>query len=304
MYAVKTTYYIQRPGKGLTPMSIKPWMLRIVWFILIVLTASATGLSVFLWCETQDADRVITQTTLARKALAEQTFTANHLKQRIGDIQNEIQRVKRFNTKLSNNLNLNPEAVVRGEAMGSIGIPSIPADTVSYPAADPFSRRVRDFLDALSDEIHIQEIRQQRLASIIQNKKHELDARPSIWPAMGRITSDFGVRRSPFSRRYDFHNGIDIKLQRGTPVKATAPGVVTHAGYLRGYGQLVVLQHENGIETAYGHLKKSLVKVGDTIKRGQTIALSGNSGRSTGPHLHYEVRVANAPVDPMNFILD
>ncbi len=304
MHASKTTYYLHRSGKGFTPLGLRPWMVQTVWFILITLTISSAGMSVFLWSETYDFTTLATQTMLERKVLAEQTLTANHLKQRIGDVQNEIQRVKRFNTKLANNLNVDAEAVIRGTAMGSIGMPTVPADTVAYPTADPFSRRVRDFLDSLSDDIHIQEIRQQRLVSIIQDKKHEFDVRPSIWPALGRITSDFGVRRSPFSRRYDFHNGIDIKLQRGTPVKATAPGIVIHSGFMHGYGQFILIQHENGIKTAYGHLKKTLVKEGETVKRGQVIAESGNTGRSTGPHLHYEVRVADAPVDPMRFIMD
>jgi murein DD-endopeptidase MepM/ murein hydrolase activator NlpD len=125
---------------------------------------------------------------------------------------------------------------------------------------------------------------------------------PSIWPLQGLLNDDFGGRRSPFGGGYEFHAGQDIKVDPGTPVAATAEGTVIFAGAQSGYGLLVVIEHSNGLSTHYGHLSEIKVKQGQTVKRGEIIALSGNTGRSTGPHLHYEVRINNEPVDPSMYL--
>lgn len=125
------------------------------------------------------------------------------------------------------------------------------------------------------------------------------DAAPKGWPVSGRITSDFGYR--VFRGNRDFHTGIDIAVWYRTPVAATADGVVIAAGWLGGYGWAVKIQHAEGWSTIYGHLSRYLVDVGDQIKRGQIIGLSGNSGNSTGPHLHYEIRLNDVPIDPWRY---
>ncbi len=125
------------------------------------------------------------------------------------------------------------------------------------------------------------------------------DAAPKGWPVRGRITSTFGYRI--FRGRRDFHTGIDIAVWYRTPVAATADGVVVAAGWQSGYGWSVVIQHKEGWSTLYGHLSRYLVDVGDHVKRGQIIGLSGSSGNSTGPHLHYEIRLNGVPVDPWRY---
>jgi murein DD-endopeptidase MepM/ murein hydrolase activator NlpD len=117
-----------------------------------------------------------------------------------------------------------------------------------------------------------------------------------------RFTSSFGFRRDPKTGGRRMHNGVDFAASLGTPLYATADGVVTHSGWLSGYGRLVKIQHDFGIETRYAHLSRLNVKVGQRVSRGQRIGDMGASGRVTGVHLHYEVRVGGKAVNPMIYI--
>ncbi|MBC7222518.1 M23 family metallopeptidase [Candidatus Bipolaricaulota bacterium] len=119
-----------------------------------------------------------------------------------------------------------------------------------------------------------------------------------IWPVRGTISSSFGPRIHPIYGVPSFHTGIDIAVPEGTPVRAAAGGTVTFSGWQEGFGLLVVIDHENGYETYYGHLSRLLVAPGQSVSAGEIIALSGNTGLSTGPHLHFEVRYLGTPVDP------
>ena len=126
---------------------------------------------------------------------------------------------------------------------------------------------------------------------------------PNIWPVMGRLESGVGGRRNPFGGRgYEYHEGQDIDAAYGTPVQVAATGTVTIAAWQRGYGRVVYIDHGSGLSTRYGHLSEIDVHVGQTVTRGQTIGLVGSTGRSTGPHLHYEVRINNHPVDPRQYL--
>lgn len=121
------------------------------------------------------------------------------------------------------------------------------------------------------------------------------------WPCGGRMTSSFGYRRSPFRRRRRsvFHAGIDIAAPRGTPIVAAASGVVTHAGWMSGYGKTIIIQHGGGVSTLYGHNSSLLVGAGRTVSRGQIIARMGSTGRSTGNHCHFEIRRGGRPTNPI-----
>ena len=126
---------------------------------------------------------------------------------------------------------------------------------------------------------------------------------PSIWPGLGPLSSGFGVRGNPFGgSSSEFHKGQDIAAPWGTRVIATADGVVTEAGWQRGYGWVVYIDHGNGISTRYGHLSRIDVTVGQTIKRGDQLGLVGSTGRSTGPHLHYEVRINGQAINPIPYL--
>ena len=138
----------------------------------------------------------------------------------------------------------------------------------------------------------------------LEEQKNLLAHTPAIRPARGWITSRFGYRKSPFTGKREFHRGIDIANQKGTPVVVTADGVVSFASQKGFLGNLIIVDHGHGILTRYGHLDKMMVKSGERVKRGQTVAKIGNSGRTTGPHLHYEVRLNGVPINPSKYILN
>jgi murein DD-endopeptidase MepM/ murein hydrolase activator NlpD len=125
---------------------------------------------------------------------------------------------------------------------------------------------------------------------------------PSLWPLEGRVTSSFGEREDPFNGEGAFHSGVDISGPYGAPVRATADGEVTGASMAAGYGREIVLDHGHDVLTVYGHLSKMAVVFGQHVIRGQVIGYVGQSGRTTGPHLHYEVRVRNVPVNPHKYL--
>ncbi len=128
---------------------------------------------------------------------------------------------------------------------------------------------------------------------------------PSVWPTTNTfITSPFGRRRDPISYDWLMHKGLDIGGQTGMDIRAPADGIVIYAAHRGGYGQTVVLHHGFGLQTHFAHLSRFRVHIGDRIRRGQVIAEMGSTGKSTGPHLHYEVRRAGRPLDPQRFILD
>lgn len=159
-------------------------------------------------------------------------------------------------------------------------------------------------LNYLEEEI---DFTSQSLNSLLAKYKaydRQMDFTPTIWPLARdrRISSSFGYRRHPVYNRRMLHQGLDIPTRVGTPVRATAEGKVTIAGARGGYGLLVEIDHGYGYRTRYGHNSRLAVKVGQWVKKGQVIAYAGNTGTSTGPHVHYEVRVNNVPVNPVPYL--
>lgn len=127
---------------------------------------------------------------------------------------------------------------------------------------------------------------------------------PTQWPVRSAIASEFGMRRDPFTNDREFHQGVDLVAAHGTPVKAPAAGAVALAGNHGGYGLAVIVDHGSGVQTLYGHLSRVSVKNGERVARGQLLGHAGNTGRSTGAHLHYEVTVGGRPVNPRNYLWD
>jgi murein DD-endopeptidase MepM/ murein hydrolase activator NlpD len=140
------------------------------------------------------------------------------------------------------------------------------------------------------------------MTSVVPSKWVDLAGAPSLWPITGPITSSFGEREDPFNGEGAFHSGVDISGTFGEMVRATADGTVEVASMASGYGREIVINHGNGIQTLYGHLSGFAVTAGQQISRGQVIGYVGISGRSTGPHLHYEVRIHNTPVNPYRYL--
>jgi murein DD-endopeptidase MepM/ murein hydrolase activator NlpD len=152
--------------------------------------------------------------------------------------------------------------------------------------------------DTLKSEMKAEESRNNRIQD---EKNNMLRAIPSFWPVRGFITKKFNV--SVEESKSDYHRGIDIAVQRGQPVRAAALGYVIETGWDKIFGYSVRIDHGYGIKTLYGHNERIVVKEGERVERGQTIAYSGNSGRSSAPHLHFEVTKNNISVDPLKYLL-
>lgn len=138
----------------------------------------------------------------------------------------------------------------------------------------------------------------------LQDQQSLLASTPAIRPCKGWKTSNFGYRISPFTGRREFHKGFDIANRKGTPIVATADGVISFSGKKGLLGNALYIDHGHGMVTRYGHLDKILVKRGKSVKRGDKIATMGNTGRSTGPHVHYEIHMNGIPVNPEQYILN
>jgi murein DD-endopeptidase MepM/ murein hydrolase activator NlpD len=229
------------------------------------------------------------------------------VRERIEHIGSTLDRVERFDQKLrSMTLLSDPQ---RNLAMG----PTEPEAGTKAPTTDTqftqltateTPKLLMGRLDKLSAEATRQEQSLQELQAYFQDQKSLLASTPSIWPARGWVTSDFGQRLDPYTAERVTHGGMDIAAPHGKEVYAPSDGTVVFSGLEGGYGNVIVIDHGYGIKTRYGHLAKMLVKAGDRVKRGAHIAAVGNTGRSTGPHLHYEVRVNGLPQNPRKFILE
>ncbi|MFL5784977.1 MAG: M23 family metallopeptidase [Bacteriovoracaceae bacterium] len=157
--------------------------------------------------------------------------------------------------------------------------------------------QVKDVVSNIEKNIH-------ELDQYLLDKESFLSSTPTILPADGWITSYFGQRISPWAGRLKMHEGLDVGAPFGTKVHAPADGIVTYSGEKSGFGKFVQVDHGYGIETIYAHNQSLFVKAGQKVKRGTLLSAVGNTGHSTGPHLHYEVRVNGIAVDPLYFILD
>ncbi|MCK5310515.1 MAG: M23 family metallopeptidase [Desulfobacteraceae bacterium] len=195
------------------------------------------------------------------------------------------------------------------DSNGLIGIGGIPNTDLDYNLEPDVKHNnlIREMHEQV-EQTNLATIKQtqdfEELIKELHKKKNILASTPSIKPVHGWISSRFGYRISPFTGLKEFHSGLDISNQKGTKIIATANGRVSYAGKKLLIGNLVTIDHGHGIVTKFGHLNKILVKYGQKVKRGDVIALMGNTGRSTGPHVHYEVRINGAPVNPAKYILN
>lgn len=165
-------------------------------------------------------------------------------------------------------------------------------------------REMHSQVEELNDAAQVQKQGFESLLNELDEKKYLLACTPAIRPAKGLYTSNFGRRKSPFTGLSEFHKGLDIAGPIGTPVIASAGGRISFASAKGAYGKIMIINHGHGIVTKYAHLSKFLKKPGEKIERGEKIALMGNTGRSTGPHLHYEVHLNGVVVDPQKYILN
>ncbi len=217
--------------------------------------------------------------------------------QKVGEMQAKMVKLEAVSDRVSGLAGLKPEEVKppRRSAEGGRGGPYIPA---RRPSLEELQRQVNGLDEAADWQTDLFTFSESRLL------RARLDAMrvPSGPPVDGPVGSGFGFRSDPFTGRPALHSGLDFPAEPGTAIKASADGVVLFADSHPEYGQMLELDHGNGLVTRYAHCQKLLVKPGQLIKRGQIIAEVGSSGRSTGPHLHFEVLVDGTPQDPARFL--
>jgi murein DD-endopeptidase MepM/ murein hydrolase activator NlpD len=269
----------------------------------VLLAGMALGATIHYFHVAQDAaeNRILREENLTLRG------QLKSVRERIEHIGSTLDRVERFDQKLraitllsdpQRNLAMGPTETEPGATAPTTDTQFTQLTTTEAPGA------LMGRLDRLSAEATRQEQSLQELQAYFQDQKSLLASTPSIWPARGWVTSDFGQRLDPYTAERVMHSGLDIAAPHGKEVYAPSDGTVVFAGLEGGYGNVIVIDHGYGIKTRYGHLAKMLVKAGDKVKRGALIAAVGNTGRSTGPHLHYEVRVNGIPQNPRKFILE
>jgi len=211
--------------------------------------------------------------------------------------------------KLEDRVRLIADIKKHGKTGGFIGVGGIPENSLDQDLPldekhNGLAREMHHQLDQTALTVKQQFLDFDYLIKELEKKKNLLASTPSIRPVEGWITSGFGYRESPFTGERSFHAALDISNKAGTKIIATADGKVSYAARKALLGKLVTIDHGYGRVTRYAHLKKILVKPGQQVKRGDVIGLMGNTGRSTGPHLHYEVRINGTPIDPVKYILN
>ena len=227
------------------------------------------------------------------------------LSHKIDQISTKMIELKKFDQKLRLLVNLEPgEDNVQFLGVGGSDPALLNPDYTIEKAHRKLIRLMHHSLDNLTTEISVQTNGKAELYKFLENQKSMLACTPSIWPTRGWVSSGFGYRISPFTNEKEFHRGLDISTRMKTPIVASADGIVSSVGKNYGYGKILSINHGYGLKTKYAHLNKILVKKGQYVKRGQKIALVGISGRSTGPHLHYEVHLKGVPVNPLRYILN
>ncbi len=222
------------------------------------------------------------------------------------NLQSEVQAIRELDATIRRMMKLKPNSDVtdsnEGYAMASVGNADSQAIAVSRGGLSATLLRTELSILKLQDELPAVEDNLRTSEKSIAAAQARQAATPSIWPTTGTITSGYGYRQNPFGWGKQFHSGLDIGARTGTPIYATAKGVINYSGYQSGYGYVVFINHGYGYSTTYAHMSKFVVKRGQSVQKGQLIGYVGSTGRSTGPHLHYEVRINGGTQNPINYL--
>jgi len=234
------------------------------------------------------------------------TIEQQNVKKRLVELENFEEKISFFLSVLPENGNSASKMSYKGGIGGGEELETISADglesmveenSYEFPSINHENEKTDERVKRLKKRL-------EELADLALQEKKRLDYTPSILPAQGYMTSRFGWRMSPFTGKRHFHRGIDLVNKIGTPVKATAAGRVILAGKEVYWGNVIFIEHRDGIVSKYGHLSEIKVRRGDKVGRGDLIALIGMSGRTTGPHLHYQIEINNKAADPTKFVIE
>jgi murein DD-endopeptidase MepM/ murein hydrolase activator NlpD len=260
--------------------------------IVLALTVSVTGVLVRDWWKLRELTR---EAVTFSEQIQQQRAAINAFNRRVAEIRQDMSGWRELHARIWEPLG--PELTPGGRDRSIGG---------AVPASDrpPVGLSPAEELDRITESVKEQTNSLRALEKLMARAGRMLTALPTRWPVRGAVNSEYGNRQSPWTNEREFHSGIDIRAERGTPVYAPASGTVVHAGPAQDYGTAVVLDHGQDIRSLYGHLSKLSVEPGQRVVRGAVIGYTGNTGRSSGPHLHYEIMVKGHAVNPRAYLWD
>jgi murein DD-endopeptidase MepM/ murein hydrolase activator NlpD len=260
--------------------------------IVLALTVSVTAVLVRDWWKLRELTR---EAVTFSEQIQQQRAAINAFNRRVAEIRQDMSGWRELHARIWEPLG--PELTPGGRDRSIGG---------AVPASDrpPGGLSPAEELDRITESVKEQTNSLRALEKLMARAGRMLTALPTRWPVRGAVNSEYGNRQSPWTNEREFHSGIDIRAERGTPVYAPASGTVVHAGPAQDYGTAVVLDHGQDIRSLYGHLSKLSVEPGQRVVRGAVIGYTGNTGRSSGPHLHYEIMVKGHAVNPRAYLWD
>lgn len=290
-----TIIVVPNASSGLFKLRVPLWALYSVVVLALAFFVGAVGLGFSyarMALRTEDYGRLVAENTALKVENKNLEVTSRQLDTKIRGLE-----------ELSEDIQEMMETDTWNQRLGLTDSLGMGGSVDDFPTVTMISGlNTRDNLGLSRDRALEVEGQLQFVESLVLRRNGQLELTPSIWPVSGPVRSGYGRRRDPFTGEPEFHQGLDIGALYGSPIRAPANGRVKFAARQSAYGNLIVLDHGGGITTRYGHLSRFDVRVGDQLRKGDLIGYVGSTGRSTGPHLHYEVRVNDRTVNPRNYL--
>ena len=273
--------------------------------IVLYLFAFGLLLTTFFFCDYIQVRKKAFELNRLRQEAQTQRSQIQFFSARIEDLEKQLSKLKDFDRKIRVIANLEKgEETTPFMGMGGPSPSDIREKLKGEKDEHGLIQQMRTDIERLQSESMSQEESLSEIEKLLQDKKEMLAHTPSVWPVMGWVTSGFGFRTDPFTGLSQMHEGMDISNRLGTLVITPGSGMISDTGSDFTHGKFIVMSHGFGMTTRYNHLNKVLVRAGQKVNRGDKIAEIGMTGKTTGPHLHYEVRVNGIPVNPMRYILN
>lgn len=288
-----TLVLVHGGGSRMLHVGCPRWLLWGMFLVVTAFVALLTG----TWWDYFALKRAQIQAASVERRVEEQRVMLDSVEQRVADLNREVGGWQAAHLRVWSTFGPGPGSSVKGTGMGG-AMAVLPLVFANEAPALPQA------LALLSSSVGESGQSLRALGRFMERTRPMLLSLPLRWPVRGPLNSRFGMRLSPWTGEQEFHRGLDISANRGTAVLAPASGTVYFAGNSGEYGTTVILEHGHELRSLYGHLQEIRVKPGERIERGQVIALTGNTGRTSGPHLHYEIQIHGQAVDPRQFLWD
>mgnify|MGYP000448174492 CR=1 FL=1 len=292
---------------------VKKFNTSLIFFILLIISVASGGalLGFYIYDYHNMRTSMVTISQMAQKIIdqrskiTQQRLQIQTFANEINSLKEKLVKLDQFEEQIRLIANLEPENdEANPSGIGGATPDSLDSQLELNEGHETLIREMHQEIDDLESATTIQLNKFDLLKEELEEQRNMLAATPAIRPTVGWMTSRFGKRTSPFTGRNEFHKGVDIANRKGTAIVATADGVISFVGKKTGMGNVVVIDHGHGIITRYAHLSVILKQRGEKVERGDIIAQMGSTGRSTGPHLHYEVHLNGVPVNPQKYILN